>query len=49
MRQVNDAKFYQEFFSKVDKAIFIEKEEIWFWRGVGCGEVVAPVRYAGAI
>ena len=28
VRQVDDPKFYQEFFSKVDKGIFIEKEQI---------------------
>ncbi|HUW19885.1 MAG TPA: hypothetical protein VMW16_11340 [Sedimentisphaerales bacterium] len=26
--QIDDAKYYQEFFSKVDKGIFIEKEKI---------------------
>ncbi len=28
VRTIDDAKFYQEFFSKVDKGIFIEKEKI---------------------
>jgi hypothetical protein len=26
--QVDDAAFYQDFFSKVDKGIFIEKEKL---------------------
>ena len=28
VKQVDDAAFYQDFFSKVDKGIFIEKEKI---------------------
>ena len=29
VRQVDDPEYYQKFFSKVDKGIFIEKEKIW--------------------
>jgi hypothetical protein len=28
VRQINDAKFYQDFFAKVDKGIFIQKENL---------------------
>ena len=28
IEQINDAKYYQDFFSKVDKGIFIQKEKI---------------------
>ena len=28
VRQVDDAKFYQDFFSKVDKAVFLAKENV---------------------
>jgi hypothetical protein len=28
VKQVEDPKYYQEFFSKVDKGIFIEKEKL---------------------
>lgn len=28
IKQINDEKFYQEFFAKVDKSIFIQKEKI---------------------
>jgi len=28
VRQIDDAKYYQEFFGKVDKGIFIQKEKL---------------------
>jgi hypothetical protein len=28
VRQIEDAKFYQDFFAKIDKGIFIQKENL---------------------
>ena len=33
--QFDDEKFYQDFFAKVDKEIFIQKENIQFPKSVG--------------